>query len=66
MVNKINNVVLYILIFFSIYCTLTIGISWDELAVIDRGHEKLKYLFSFGFYDYIEYRDQIKEIILPN
>ena len=48
----------YILIFFSIYCTLTIGISWDELAVIDRGHEKLKYLFSFGFYDYIEYRDQ--------
>ena len=44
MVNKINNIVLYILIFFSIYCALIIGISWDELAVIDRGHEKLKYL----------------------
>ena len=58
MINKINNIVLYVLISFSIYCALIIGISWDELAVIERGHERLKYLFSFGFYDYIDYRDQ--------
>ena len=48
MINKINNIVLYVLISFAIYCALIIGISWDELAVIERGHERLKYLFSFG------------------
>ena len=55
--NKINNIILYLLIFFSIYCAFIIGISWDELTHIDVGNERLKYLFSFGSYDHIDYRD---------
>ena len=58
MTNKINNVILYLLIVYSIFCALKIGVSWDELAHLDRGNERLKYLFSFGAYDYLDYRDQ--------
>ena len=58
MTNKINNVILYLLIIFSIYCAFIIGMSWDELIHIDRGNQRLKYLFSFGTYDYVDYRDQ--------
>jgi len=57
MTNRINNIILYLLIFFSIYCAAIIGISWDELAHIDMGNERLKYLLSFGSYDHIDYRD---------
>jgi hypothetical protein len=57
MTNKINNTIFYLLIIFSIYCALIIGISWDELAHIDLGNERLKYLFTFGSYDYLDYRD---------
>ena len=57
MTNKINNIIFYLLIVFSIYCALIIGISWDELAHIDIGNERLKYLFSFGSYDHLDYRD---------
>jgi len=58
MANKINNTILYFLIIFSIYCSLKIGISWDELIHIDRGNERLKYILSFGSYDYLDYGDQ--------
>ena len=58
MANKINNTILYFLIIFSIYCSLKIGISWDELIHIDRGNERLKYILSFGSYDYLDSGDQ--------
>jgi len=58
MKNKINNITLYSLILFSIYCAFIIGISWDELFYIDKANERLKYLFSFGSYDYLDYGDQ--------
>ena len=58
MTNKINNIILYLLIIFSIYCAFIIGMSWDELIHIDRGNQRLKYLFSFGSYDYLDYGDQ--------
>ena len=50
--NK-NLKILIILIFliFSYYCSLLIGISWDELFEINRGKDRLKYLFSFGSYE---------------
>ena len=57
MTNKINNVILCLLIVYSIFCALIIGISWDELAHLDEGNERLKYLFSFGSYDYLDYRN---------
>ncbi len=43
--------IISILIMFSYYCSLSIGISWDELFEINRGQERLKYLFSLGSYD---------------
>ena len=46
------NVFLYSLILFSIYCSLTIGLSWDELAVVEISKSRLKYLFSLGAVDY--------------
>ena len=58
MTNKINNVILCLLIVYSIFCALIIGISWDELFYLDRANERLKYLFSFGSYDYLDYGDQ--------
>ena len=58
MTNKINNIIFYLLIIFSIYCALIIGMSWDELGNIDQGNKRLKYLFSFGSYNYLDYADQ--------
>ena len=55
MTNKINNIIIYLLIIFSIYCSLIIGMSWDELGHIEGGNRRLKYLFSFGSYDYLSY-----------
>ena len=55
MTNKINNIILYLLIIFSIYCALMVGMSWDELGHIQGGNRRLKYLFSFGSYDYLNY-----------
>ena len=46
------NVFLYSLILFSLYCSLTIGLSWDELAVVEISKLRLKYLFSLGAVDY--------------
>ena len=57
MTNKINNVILCLLIVYSIFCALIIGISFDELFYLAQGNERLKYLFSFGSYDYLDYRD---------
>ena len=56
MKNKINNIVLYSLIVFSIYCALTIGMSWDELDHIAEGNKRLNYLFSFGTNEYWDYK----------
>ena len=39
------------LIIFSYFCSISIGISWDELFEINRGQERLKYIFSLGSYE---------------
>ena len=59
MKNKIDNYILYSLILFSVYCAVIIGISWDELDHLAEGNRRLKYLFSFGSYDYLDYRDRL-------
>ena len=57
MLKKVEFPILILLISFAIYCALVIGNSWDELGLIYIGNEKLKYLFSFGSYDYLTYRN---------
>ena len=51
MTNKINNIILYLLIVFSIYCALIIGLSWDNFFHMDLGNRRLKYLLTFGSFD---------------
>ncbi len=57
---KINNpklfhFILFILFLtFSIFCIFTIGISYDQIFHIENGERRLKYLLSFGRYDYYD------------
>lgn len=49
--RNLRSGIIYLLIIFSYYCSLMIGISWDEPFEITRGQERLKYIISFGGYD---------------
>ena len=50
--NKIKqNILLFLLIIFSIYCALSIGESWDETYHLYQGKATLDYLLSFGRVD---------------
>ena len=49
--RNLRSGIIYLLIIFSYYCALSIGIYWDELFDITIGQERLKYIFSFGNYD---------------
>ena len=39
---------------FSIFCIISIGISYDQIFHIENGERRLKYLLSFGRYDYYD------------
>ena len=50
--NKIKqNILLFLLIIFSIYCALSIGESWDATYHLLQGKVTLDYLLSFGRVD---------------
>ena len=52
LLNKnLKILLIFLLLIFSYYCSIIIGISWDELFEINRGQDRLKYLFSLGSYD---------------
>ena len=55
MSKKFEISLLFVFAIFAIYCSLSIGSSWDEYFVMNRGEERLKYLLSFGVYssDYL-------------
>ena len=46
------NSFLYLLILFSLFSAVLIGIGWDEGALIEIARLRLNYLLSFGFVDY--------------
>ena len=48
MSKKTNLLLLTALIFFSIYCALTVGETWDQKDNLIRGKITLDYLFSLG------------------
>ena len=58
MSKKIEILTLFLLIVFSIYCSLIKGISFDETFEMNMGKERLRYLFSLGSYTYYDYADQ--------
>ena len=39
---------------FSLYSIFNIGLSYDQIFHIENGERRLKYLFSFGRYDYYD------------
>ena len=39
-------------VIFGLYCSITIGITYDEFFHIENGESRLRYLFSLGYYDY--------------
>ena len=52
MEKRSENLILFFLIIFAVYCSLTLGMSWDEPYHYYNGKNRLKYLFSFGKYEY--------------
>ena len=49
MIKSYKKSIFVILIFFSSYCAITIGSSWDEGFLIEQGKYTINYLLSFGF-----------------
>ncbi len=43
-----ENIILFILIAYAYYSSILAGVSWDEIFVLNRGEERLKYLYSLG------------------
>ena len=48
MEKKSENFILFSLVVFAVYCSLTLGMSWDEPYHYYEGKNRLKYLFSLG------------------
>ena len=51
MVNKKQKILLFFLVVFLFYCSITIGQSWDEPYHLIQGKTTLNYLFSLGKID---------------
>jgi hypothetical protein len=49
---KIEKIVLTSLIFYSIYVSLIIGMSWDEIIHQNNGRNLIRYILSFGKLEY--------------
>jgi hypothetical protein len=53
METKSKHLILFFLIIFAVYCSITQGMSWDEPNHYANGKNRLRYLFSLGnFKDY--------------
>ena len=52
MEKKSENIILFFLVIFSIYCALNIGMTWDEPYHYENGLKRLRYSLSLGRYEY--------------
>ena len=55
MSKKIEISTLILLFIFAIYCALATGSFWDEPYEMTIGKDRLKYLLSFGSYEYLNH-----------
>ena len=55
MLKKVEISALTLLFIFTIYSALTTGSSWDEPYEMNIGKDRLKYLLSFGSYEYLNH-----------
>ena len=51
MIKSKKNIFFFILIIFSVYCSISIGFSWDELTLSEQGKITTNYLLSLGTID---------------
>ena len=54
MEKKYENLILFSLVIFAVYCSLSLGMSWDEPLHYYVGKNRLKYFFSLGKYEYAQ------------
>jgi len=52
MEKKTENIILFFLFIFSLYCSLIIGVAWDEPYHYVNGLNRVNYSFSLGKYEY--------------
>ena len=65
MIKKRENILLFFLFLFSVYCALNIGQSWDQDFELLKGKVTKDYLLSFGKIDKeITYRENYSSIYL--
>ena len=43
--KKSENLIYFFLVFFAIYCSLIMGMSWDEPYLYEMGKNRLQYIF---------------------
>ena len=55
MFKKIETPIFVLLLLFVLYCAIITGSSWDELYEMNIGKDRLKYLLSFGSYQYFDF-----------
>ena len=48
MLKSNKNILFLILIFFALYCSISIGFSWDEFTLSNQGKIAANYLLSLG------------------
>ena len=54
MEKKYENLILFSLVIFAVYCSLSLGMAWDEPLHYYVGKNRLKYFFSLGKYEYVQ------------
>ena len=52
MIKKLESIILSILLLYSVYCSLTVGASWDEFYHHKNGQNIFSYIFSLGTREY--------------
>jgi hypothetical protein len=55
MEKKSENLILFFLVIFAVYCSLTLGMSWDEPYHYEDGLNRLRYSLSLGRYEYHDF-----------
>ena len=55
MEKKSEYLIIFLLVIFSIYCSLILGMAWDEPYYYEMGKNRLKYVLSFGKYEYRDF-----------
>ena len=48
MIKKNSSIFLFVLILYSIFCSIQLGVTWDTFFYYELGKDRLDYLLSLG------------------